>query len=103
MRWGLIRWGAIFSRGSSSERVSFSTALAVVAIAGSIGIALGLAAGYLGGKWETVIMRFVDRTILAFPGLLLAIVVLSMVGPSQLTLILVLSALGWMVYTQRDA
>ena len=46
----------ILSRLIVGARVSLSTALAVVAIAGSIGIALGLAAGYLGGKWETVIM-----------------------------------------------
>lgn len=89
----------ILSRLIVGARISLSTGLAVVAIAGSVGITLGLAAGYLGGKWETVIMRVVDAT-LAFPGLLLALVVLAMVGPSQLTLILVLSALGWMVYTR---
>jgi peptide/nickel transport system permease protein len=89
----------ILSRLIVGARISLSTGLAVVAIAGSIGITLGLIAGYVGGKWETVILRVVDAT-LAFPGLLLAIVVLSMVGPSQLTVILVLSALGWMVYTR---
>ena len=50
-------------------------------LAGTIGTLLGLIAGYKGGRWDTVIMRFADAQ-LAFPGLLLVLLVLGFVGTS---------------------
>jgi oligopeptide/dipeptide ABC transporter ATP-binding protein len=80
-------------------RVSVSTGLIVVLIAGSVGTTLGLIAGYLGGWRGTLIMRLVDASI-AFPGLLLALIVFTMVGAGQRTLVIFLSALSWMVFTR---
>jgi peptide/nickel transport system permease protein len=80
-------------------RVSMSTALIVIALAGTFGTGLGLIAGYFGGWRETIIMRLVDTSI-AFPGLLLALIVLVMVGPGQGTLILTLSAISWMIFAR---
>ena len=80
-------------------RVSVSTGLVVILLAGSFGTLLGLVAGYFRGWRETVAMRLVEVSI-AFPGLLLALAVLTMVGAGQRTLILILSALSWMVFAR---
>jgi peptide/nickel transport system permease protein len=80
-------------------RVSMITGLVVIVMAGAFGTLLGLVAGYLGGWRELVIMRLVDASI-AFPGLLLALIILTMVGPGQRTLILVLAAISWMVFAR---
>jgi peptide/nickel transport system permease protein len=90
----------MLSRLIYGARVSLSTGIIVVLFAGTFGIVLGLTAGYRGGAWESVIMRVVD-TSMAFPGLLLGIAVLALIGPSQVTLIAVLSALGWMVFARN--
>ena len=80
-------------------RVSTTTGVIVIVLAGGLGSLLGIAAGYYGGWREAVIMRLVDTSI-AFPGLLLALIVLVMVGPGQTTLILILSALSWMIFAR---
>jgi peptide/nickel transport system permease protein len=58
---------------------------------------MGLFAGYRGGRTDNFIMRWIDTQV-AFPGLLLALIILAVVGPSMLTVIIVLSLNGWMVY-----
>jgi len=80
-------------------RVSMTTGVIVILLAGGLGSLLGIAAGYYGGWREAVIMRLVDTSI-AFPGLLLALTVLVMVGPGQTTLILILSAISWMIFAR---
>ena len=80
-------------------RVSVSTGVIVILLAGSFGTLLGLVAGYVRGWRETVAMRLVEVSI-AFPGLLLALAVLTMVGAGQSTLIFILSALSWMVFAR---
>jgi peptide/nickel transport system permease protein len=80
-------------------RVSMTTGVIVILLAGGLGSLLGIAAGYYGGWREAVIMRLVDTSI-AFPGLLLALTVLVMVGAGQTTLILILSAISWMIFAR---
>jgi len=59
----------------------------------------GVTAGYF-GKWiDTVIMRLADMQ-LAFPGILLALVILYALGPSVTLVIVVLSINGWMIYAR---
>jgi peptide/nickel transport system permease protein len=58
---------------------------------------LGLLAGYHGGRTDSFIMRWIDTQV-AFPGLLIALIILAVIGPSLPTVILVLSLNGWMVY-----
>jgi peptide/nickel transport system permease protein len=60
-------------------RVSFTIGIAVVSLAGVIGMALGLIAGYFGGVSNTLIMRSIDA-LMSFPPLLLAIVIASVLG-----------------------
>jgi peptide/nickel transport system permease protein len=57
-----------------------------------IGTSLGLLAGYVGRLWDEAIMRVLD-VLLAFPALLLAMVLLATLGPSNLNLILVIAVL----------
>lgn len=89
----------VLSRLIHGSRVSLTIGAAVVALAGTFGTVMGLMAGYFGGKWDNFVMRWVD-TQLAFPGLLLYLVVFSVIRPSVLSLILVLPLNGWMVYAR---
>jgi peptide/nickel transport system permease protein len=61
-------------------------------LAGIIGTAIGLASGYVGGWSDEVVMRLLD-VLLSFPALLLALVLLSTVGPSNANLVLVITIL----------
>jgi peptide/nickel transport system permease protein len=87
----------VLSRLIYGARVSLSIGVVVVIISGIIGTLLGLLAGYKGGRWDTVIMRVADAQ-LAFPGLLLIIAVVAVVGPSIRILVIVLAVYGWMLF-----
>ena len=71
----------ILSRVIYGARISLRIGLVSVAIALIVGTAMGLAAGYWGGFVDNLIMRFVD-VMLAFPSILLAIVIVAIIGPS---------------------
>ena len=71
----------MLSRLIYGARVSLLVAVVAVAIAALIGLPLGLLAGYVGGWFDIVISRVVDL-LLAFPGILLALVIVSILGPS---------------------
>ena len=71
----------IFSRIIWGTRISLLEGAIAVLLAGSIGITLGLLAGYYGGWLDVVIMRCID-VLMAFPSILLALVVLAVLGPN---------------------
>ncbi len=71
----------ILSRVIYGARISLTAGLAAVAIATSLGTLVGLVAGYFGGWSDAILMRLMD-VILAFPSILLAIVIVSVLGPS---------------------
>ena len=77
----------ILSRIMYGARISLLIGIVSVAIGLSAGTLLGLVAGYYGGRLETVIMRFVDA-LLAFPGILLALVVIAALGPSLMNVMI---------------
>ncbi len=87
----------VLSRVIYGSRVSLMVGTAVVLIAGSFGVVMGLLAGYRGGRTDSFVMRWIDTQV-AFPGLLLALIILAVIGPSMTTVIIVLSLNGWMVY-----
>jgi len=87
----------VLSRVIYGSRVSLVVGAAVVLLAGGFGVLMGLLAGYLGGRMDSFVMRWIDTQV-AFPGLLLALIILAVVGPSMLTVIVVLALNGWMVY-----
>lgn len=70
----------ILSRLIMGSRFSLFVGVVVVTIALSGGIVLGLIAGFYGGRTDTIIMRVMD-VILAFPSLLLALVLVAVLGP----------------------
>jgi peptide/nickel transport system permease protein len=71
-----------FSRVVFGARVSLQVGLLAVAIALSLGTTLGLLAGFYGGRLDDLLMRLVD-IMFAFPGLVLAIVIAGLLGPSR--------------------
>jgi peptide/nickel transport system permease protein len=71
----------ILSRVIYGARISLTAGLAAVAIATSVGTIIGMLAGYFGGYADSGLMRLMD-VILAFPSILLAIVIVSVLGPS---------------------
>lgn len=79
------------------SRVSLAVGAFSVLVAGSLGVLLGLVAGYFGGWWDTVIMRLADLE-LALPFILLAMAVMALLGPGLANEILVLGITGWVVY-----
>jgi peptide/nickel transport system permease protein len=89
----------IFSRIMYGSRVSLLVGVSVVLIAGAVGTTVGVISGYFGGRIDGFIMRVVD-TQGAFPGLLLALLILAAVGPSVHTVIIVLCLDGWLMYAR---
>ncbi|MBX3142795.1 MAG: ABC transporter permease [Trueperaceae bacterium] len=89
----------VLSRLIFGARVSILVGLSVVLLASTVGTALGLAAGYLGGRVDTILMRIVD-VFLAFPFLLLAIVFMATLGQGLRNIILVLALTGWVDYAR---
>jgi peptide/nickel transport system permease protein len=69
----------ILSRIIVAARISMQAALQAVAIAGGLGVPLGLLAGYLGGRTDALLSRIVDA-VLAIPGLLLAFAIVGVLG-----------------------
>ena len=89
----------ILSRIIFGARVSLSVSLVVIAICSAIGTILGMIAGYLGGSFDNFLMRFTDAA-LAFPALLIALLLGAVFGPSFYTVVLSLSILGWAPYAR---
>lgn len=89
----------VLSRVIFGARASLIVGTSVVLCAGTFGVLMGLFAGFKGGRTESIIMRFVDVQV-AFPGLLLILLIISVVGPSMTTLIAVLALTNWMIYAR---
>jgi peptide/nickel transport system permease protein len=87
----------LLSRIVHGARVSLAIGFATVFIAGTVGVLLGLVAGYVGGWSDHVIMRIVDIQ-LAFPFLVMALALVAVLRPSVFTVIGVLTLWGWIVY-----
>lgn len=79
------------------------TTLTIGALAGlfaaMLGTAIGLWAGFSGGRADSILMRLVDIQV-SFPGILLILLVVGVLGPGTWTLILVLSVTNWMVHAR---
>ena len=89
----------ILSRIIHGARISLIVGMAAVVVSVLVGVALGLLSGYLGGRVDSVIMTVVDVT-LSFPQLLLALAFVAALGPSLVTIIVVLGLTGWERYAR---
>jgi len=89
----------ILSRAIFGARISLAVSLVVIVITAGVGTILGIIAGYLGGKVESFLMRVTDISM-AFPSLLLALLMAVTIGPGFWTVVLALSILGWAPYAR---
>jgi peptide/nickel transport system permease protein len=89
----------VLSRLIFGARVSLIVGVAGTIVAGSIGTALGILAGYLGGWVDQLIMRVTDAW-LALPALVFAIFLATMVGPSMWNIIIILGSVYWTRYAR---
>jgi len=89
----------IFSRLLYGARVSLFVGFLVVFVTASIGSFIGAVSGYCGGIVDELLMRIVD-IILAFPGILLAIAFVAVLGPDLRNVVIALSSIGWVSYAR---
>lgn len=74
----------LFSRVLHGSRITLLVALAAVSLSAAIGIPLGLTSGYFGGWYEALVSRLIDA-LFAFPVILVAISIATILGPGELS------------------
>ena len=89
----------LLSRMIYGGRVSLVVGVSAVLLSATIGVLLGLGAGYFGGRTDWAIMTAVN-VMLTFPFVLLALAVIAVLGPSLVNMIIVLGAAGWPIYAR---
>jgi peptide/nickel transport system permease protein len=89
----------ILARIIHGSRIALLVGLSAVVISGLLGMAIGLMAGYFGGRVDDFFMRLADIQ-LAFPFILLAIAVIGVLGPSLRNIIIVIGVSSWVVYAR---
>jgi peptide/nickel transport system permease protein len=89
----------LVSRIIYGSRISLVIGFAAVSVGGVLGIALGVAAGFVGGRTDEVIMALADIQ-LAFPTILLAIAIIAVLTPSFTNLVVVIGISGWVTYAR---
>jgi peptide/nickel transport system permease protein len=89
----------VLTRLIYGARISLAVGVATALFSGTVGVTLGLIAGFYRGRIDDLIMRLVDLQM-SMPGLLLALFVLYALGPGFQTLILVMIITRWMVYAR---
>ena len=89
----------VLSRLFVGARVSMAVGCAVVLLAGAAGTLIGALAGQLGGLTDALLMRVTD-VFFAFPGILLAIAMVAVLGPALQHVVLALVVIGWVGYAR---
>ena len=89
----------ILARLLQGARVSLLVGIAVVSVSSTVGMLFGSVAGYFGGRIDDVISRVID-ILMAFPGILLAIALVAVLGPSLVNVVIALSIIGWVGYAR---
>jgi len=89
----------VLARVLTGARISLLVGLIVVGVSSIVGTVMGAVAGYFGGVIDEIISRLID-VLLAFPGLLLAIAIVAVLGPSLVNVVLALTIIGWVGYAR---
>ena len=89
----------LFSRILFGARITLTYSLSILLVIMAVGIPLGMLAGFRGGLADSVIMRLVD-IILAFPNLILALVLIGIFGPGLFNVMLALALVSWVGYAR---
>ena len=83
----------IFSRVIHGGRISLLIGFVSVGIAAAVGVVMGLLAGYYGGLLDNLVMRVID-TLMAFPGILLALAIVALLGPGLVNVMIAVGVGG---------
>jgi len=83
----------ILARVLLGARVSLLVGLIVVGVSSTVGMIVGAISGYYGGRVDQLIGRVMD-VLMAFPGMLLAIALVAVLGPSLVNVVLALAVIG---------
>lgn len=89
----------VLARLVMGARISLFVGLTVVGVSAVVGTAVGAVAGYAGGVVDELTGRVMD-ILLAFPGILLAIAIVAVLGPSLTNVVLALVVIGWVTYAR---
>jgi peptide/nickel transport system permease protein len=89
----------ILARLAVGARVSLLVGLVVVSVSATVGVLVGAVAGYRGGFVDDALGRVMD-VLLAFPGMLLAIALVAVLGPSIGHVVIALGVIGWVGYAR---
>lgn len=89
----------VLARLLEGVQISLTVAFSVLIITGTIGLTLGLIAGWRGGATDALINRLCD-VVLSLPGLLLALALTALLGPSLTNVIIALGLLGWVGFAR---
>ena len=89
-----INGGDVLSAMLYGARTSLYVGFLTVFLSVTLGVVIGLVAGYKRGLYETILMRSVDL-LMAFPGILLALALAAVLGPSLHNVIIAITATGW--------
>lgn len=89
----------IFCRVIAGSRISLTIATAVVLISALLGTLIGLMSGYVGGVMDSALMRIVD-IFLAFPTIVFALAVSTVLGTGQLNLVIAICCIQWTRYAR---
>ena len=89
----------ILSRVIEGSRVSLTTVVAVVLVSAALGTGIGLVSGFFGGFMDMILMRLVD-VLLAFPTIVFALAISTLLGTGQGNLILAICCVQWVRYAR---
>jgi peptide/nickel transport system permease protein len=84
----------VLSRIIYGAQISLEVGIAAMAVTMTIGVAIGLGAGFFGGRVDFILMRFTD-VMLTLPALLLAMALVSVLGPSVRSILIVIGIVSW--------
>src|SRR5215475_4146817 len=90
----------ILSRILLGARVSMRVGATVVLLSVTVGVLVGGFAAYIGGKIDTFVTAIVINSLMAFPGILLAIALVAFLGPGLDRLIFAQTSIGWVGYAR---
>lgn len=89
----------VFSRVVHGTRISLPVGLIVIAFAFAVGSFVGALAGYIGGTFDLLVMRLADIT-LAFPSIVLALAIATVLGPDLRNAVIAMVAVWWPEYAR---
>lgn len=89
----------LYSRTVYGVRLSLGSALGVVLLTALVGIPIGILSGYLGGWFDTILMRLADMFI-SFPSLIMAMAIVTVIGPGLTNAMIALAIVWWPQYAR---